>query len=260
MQRVLVAALTVAFLVACGGTSGTDGGTGGGSGGGATGGGSGGGATGGGSGGGATGGGSGGGATGGGSGGGATGGGGGSGMPLTINLNYQGQCPAINPQCGGDLVGRWFYTAACVDSSVLSGANQACSGVGGTISVTNITGTTRGEVTFTATNVTRVVSTNLTATINVPAACAVVGCPTIQTALDAIYDTVSCSAGGGGCNCTITHTTNISDGAAYTSSNGVISVGAGARTYAYCRTGNSLVYRETSTPMTEPGTLTLEKQ
>ncbi|MCC6335535.1 MAG: hypothetical protein IT380_16275 [Myxococcales bacterium] len=245
MQRVLVAAMAVAVLVACGGTSTSDGGTGGGSGGGGTGGGSGGGAAGGGSGGGATGGGT---------------GGGGTGMPLTINLSYQSQCPAINPQCGGDLVGRWFYTAACVDGSILGDLNSACTGGGATITVTNITGTTRGEVTFTSTNVSRSVNTNLVATLSVPAACAVVGCSTIQAALDALYDSVSCSSAGAGCTCTITHATSISDGAAYTSSNGVISVGGGARAYAYCRTGSSMVYRETSTPMTEPGTLTLEKQ
>lgn len=247
MQRILVAAMTVAFLVACGGTSTSDAGTGGGSGGGATGGGSGGGATGGGSGGGATGGGS--------------GGGGGSGMPLTINLNYQSQCPAINPQCGGDVVGRWFYTAACVDGAALSQVNQACTGLGGTVTVSNITGTTKGDVTFTANQVTRVITTNLTATVNVPAVCAVVGCPTIQSALDAIYDSVSCTGGAGGsCDCSITHASTINDAAAYTTSNGVISVNGGALTYAYCRTANSMVYRQTTMPMTEPGTLTLEKQ
>jgi hypothetical protein len=239
MQRILVAVVTTMVLLACGSMTGTDGGAGGGAGGG-----------------GATGGGAGGGATGGGS-----GGGGGSGTPLTINLSYQSQCPAINPQCGGDVVGRWFYTAACVDGSVLSQVSQACAGLGGTVTVTNITGTTRGDVTFTPTTVTRTVQTNLTATINVPAACAVVGCASIREALDNIYDSVTCMPSGDGCNCTISHATTVNDGAmAYTTANGVISVGGGARTYAYCRTGNSLVYRETSMPMMEPGTLTLEKQ
>jgi hypothetical protein len=245
MKRVLAAVVTTAFLAACGGTSpSNDGGTGGGTGGGATGGG--GGATGGGSGGG----------SGGGTGGGATGGGGGTAMPLTINLNYQSQCPGISPQCGGDVVGRWFYTAACVDGSVLSQALQSCP----TATVSNITGTTKGDITFSSTTVNRVVTTTINATLNVPTSCAVAGCGTIQTALGTIYDSVTCTANGTGCGCTITDTSSISDGAAYTTSNGVVSVNGGALTYAYCRTGNTMVYRQTSTPMSEPGTLTLEKQ
>lgn len=249
-KRILVAAATTVFLVACGGGPTT--GTGGGSGGGSSGGGSGGGT--------ATGGGSGGGTATGGGGGSATGGGGGSGTPIDITLNYQSMCPAINPQCGGDLVGRWFYTAACVDDSVLSQASQACAGVGGTITISNVTGTTRGEVTFTATTVAREITTTLTATAAVPAQCAVVGCATVQTALGQIYDTVSCAQAGTGCSCTITDTNVISDGSSYLAAGGVITVGGGARTYAYCRTGNALVYRETTTPMSEPGTLTMELQ
>jgi hypothetical protein len=258
MQRILVAAVTTALLMACGSgpTTGTGGGSGGGSGGGgsATGGGSGGGsATGGGSGGGsATGGGSGGGsATGGGS-----GGGGGSGTPLDITLNYQAQCPAVNPQCGGDLVGRWFYTAACVDNCLISPLQQSCPGA----TVSNVTGTTRGEVTFTNTTVSRNVTSTYTATVSVPAGCVAAGCALVEVALGQLYDTASCAQAGSGCSCSITDTFTVNDSTSYVAAGGVITVGGGTRTYAYCRTGNSLVYRETTMPMTEPGTLTLTLQ
>jgi hypothetical protein len=184
-------------------------------------------------------------------------------VPLDITLNYQSACPAINPRCGGDLVGRWFYTAACVDSSILSQLNQACAGLGGTISLSNVTGTTRGVVTFTNSTVSRDITTTLNATVNIPAQCAIVGCATVQTQLAQLYDSVSCTqAGNGGCDCSIQDTSIIRDSGTYTAAQGIITVTSGGttRTYDYCRTGTSLVYRETTTPAYELGTLTLELQ
>jgi hypothetical protein len=177
-------------------------------------------------------------------------------MPLTITISYQQQCPPVQPACGGDLDGRWFYTAACVDNSYFAQASQACPG----ITVNNITGTTRGEMNIAAGVIARNITTSITGTLSVPASCAIGGCATVQTALANSYNSATCTPSGGGCQCTVVRNNTITDSTSYVASGGTVTVGGGARTYAYCRTGNTVVYRETSTPMTEPGTITIERQ
>lgn len=229
----------------------------GGSGGGVTGGG--GGVTGGGTGGGGTGGGmTGGGTGGGGAGGGVTGGGtGGGGVPPSVNVTI-GSCSMVSP-CNGTLPGTWFYTAACTDDPLVD-----YRGICPTISTTTNNTTLSGRIDFTASSVTRSVTTTYSSVVNIPTSCNTLGCATIQSILPA---GTSCVAAGGGCDCTISGNSTFNETGTWTSANGVITVTTPTttRTFDSCVTvagTTTMQLREngTTVPATERGTTTLTKQ
>ena len=266
--------LNICSSIGSGGGSGGGGVTGGGSGGGVTGGGTGGGVTGGGTGGGVTGGGSGGGVTGGGTGGGVTGGGTGGGVtgggtgggvtgggtggtPPNVNVTI-GSCSMVSP-CTGALVGTWFYTAACTDDPLAD-----YRGVCPTISTTMNNTTLSGRVDFTASSVTRSITTTYSSVVNIPASCNTLGCATIQSILPA---GATCVAAGGGCDCTLSGNSTFNETGTWTSANGVITVTTPntTRTFNSCVTvagTTTMQLREngTTVPATERGTTTLTKQ
>ncbi|MEW5738592.1 MAG: hypothetical protein AB1938_06675 [Myxococcota bacterium] len=259
-----------------GGGGGSGGGGGGGVGGGAAGGGSGGGATGGGGGGavgggggGSVGGGSGGGGggpAGGGAGGGLGGGlgggvgggaGGGGGTVVTVTT---GNCGTVQA-CSGNLIGTWFYTQACADDP-LADYRQYCQ----TISTVSSNTTLSGEITFTNGTFTRRVTTNFTTTVNLPAACAALGCSAIESLLRNTVPTATCVAAGQGCNCTLTGSSTLNESGTYTVQGGVITTttsGGMGRRFDSCVSaspnGDVLKLRESTAAPVERGTTTLMK-
>lgn len=194
---------------------------------------------------------------------GTTGGGGGTGLtidagtPPTVTVS-SGSCQMVTP-CSGNLVGTWHYTGACVDDP-LSDVRTLCP----SISVVNSTSTLTGFAVFSATALTRQVSTTYTTTINLPASCAALGCATIESFLRASVPTATCTAAGAGCNCTLSGSSTLNETGSYTVSNGVVTetTGSTVRTFDACVTnGTSLRLRESSaTAGTERGTSTLTKQ
>ncbi len=130
-----------------------------------------------------------------------------------------------------------------------------------TSTINNLAGTLRGSVTFSPTIATRNVTSTVTGTLNVPAAClmGILTCPTIQTQLSALYPGASCQASGGGCSCNLTQNSAINDASAYTTSSSSLLVGAG--TYDYCvGPVTTMRYRRTGQASFEDGLMTLTKQ
>lgn len=242
-----VLVVSAVFVFSCGAPmNGPDGGSGGG-GGLATGGGNG------------SGGGTGGGATGGG--GGATGGGGGGSQcsAQQVNVTVSPTCSALPSPgaCGGALSGRYCYTAFCIDEArLLLPLQRACTGAGGAIAFTNTAGTVNGSVDFIAGNVTRSATLTITGTASVPAMCAPTGCSMVQQAFGAAGATATCTSSGGGCSCNYTAVVPTAASRAFTTSGGVLTVGA--NTYEYCA-GADLKYRETTMDGAEPGVATLTR-
>ena len=194
---------------------------------------------------------------GGGIGGGSGGGGGGGGTVVTVTT---GSCGMVTP-CPGNLVGTWFYTAACADDP-LADYRSLCPGIT-TVSSNSMLS---GQLDITATTVTRQVTTNYTTTINLPASCASLGCPTIESLLRQTVPTATCAVATSGCDCTLSGSSTLNETGTYTqAASGVVTVnGTTTRTFDACVTGSGLSQqlklRETSaTSATEKGTTTLMK-
>ncbi|MEW6435168.1 MAG: hypothetical protein AB1730_27015, partial [Myxococcota bacterium] len=201
--------------------------------------------------------------TGGGTGGGADGGTGGgtadAGGPPTVTVST-GNCGMVTP-CAGNLVGTWYYTAACADDP-LADFRSLCPGITSVSSNSQLS----GRVDFTATTVTRTVTTTYTSTVHLPASCASIGCAAIQSLLQNTAPGATCVAAGSGCNCTLSGSSTLNESGTWTESNGVITVTTSStrRTFDGCVTAgapDTLQLRETSTTSnTEKGTTTLTRQ
>lgn len=172
-------------------------------------------------------------------------------------------CPALTA-CGGDVVGSWEYTSGCVSSDTLFGsARTLCP----SLTLTNLTGDSRGSVVFNATNVTRAITTNLSGTANIPAACNITGnCMQVQTALGNAFKTVTCTAAAGGCTCDFTYQAATTGSVPYTKGTNQFTTEMGtgnAKTYDYCISGatnNIFTYRELGTNPRDPGNFVMGKK
>jgi hypothetical protein len=209
-------------------------------------------ATGGATGGGATGGGTGGGATGGGTGGGSTD----AGMPPTFNLTFAASCGS-QPTCGGNPVGTWFYTAGCIEDAAFSQIQQLCAGA----TISNKMGTASGSLVFTPTTVTRSITGSVTFSMHATDAFCIQSCPNLPSFLATYGVSGTCTGTATACDCTWTAPFGSSGTDSYTASNGVITLTSGnPRTFAYCVTGGTMQYTETTLNATEPGLYTLALQ
>lgn len=164
-----------------------------------------------------------------------------------------GSCSAFTP-CGGDVTGVWTYTTACADSTAFQGAvQQACA-----TATTTEHGVVSGTLTFSGGRVQRSGTYVVTADIHVPSNCVVVSCAVVQGLLATSLSGVTCSDGAAGsCDCIASRTGGSIASQAYTASGTTITLADG-RTFDYCVTGTTLVYRET-TANAEPGTYTLSR-
>jgi hypothetical protein len=173
-------------------------------------------------------------------------------MPAVITLAFMPMCQTLTA-CGGDVTGSWEYTSGCVSTDPLF--KQVCS----TLTLSNLTGDSRGSVVFTATNVTRAITTNLAGTANIPVACTFgQSCTTVQAAVANAFKTVTCTAAASGCTCNFTYQAVTSDSVPYTKGTNQFTTEPGtgnAKTYDYCIAGVTPVftYRELGTTPRDPG-------
>lgn len=94
------------------------------------------------------------------------------GTAQVITLTFPATCAAFTA-CGGPTLGNYFYTAGCLDDAefqpLIDSANKLC-GAGST-TVSNKAGTIQGGLTFSATQVARVVSGSLSFNLNLGGGC-----------------------------------------------------------------------------------------
>lgn len=198
-----------------------------------------------------------------------------AGMPPSVAISFAQNCNAVQP-CGGALPGLWHYQSFCVEDSIFSRLVNLCGGASQT-SILNRTGTARGAVFFTPTqmgrSVTGVVDFSLS---TVSSTCVngfmgIGGCTQLPAvaAQAGVSGTCSLSFPDGGpstttCTCQLTFPFNDQATEDYTSAGNVITTPRG-RTFEYCVQGQTMTYEET-TPASvmgiarDPGVSTLGKQ
>lgn len=149
------------------------------------------------------------------------------------------------PGCGNDPTGTWVYRSAC---GLTSGAElqQLCAGVDIQATSHQVT----GSLVLTATNYTLDTTDVTDITAGVPSSCSapVGGCPGVQAALRANFNSATCTAAAAGCTCMINATLSASETGTYTTAAGVLTTtpsgGGPAGRYNYCVEGGVLHYRE----------------
>lgn len=145
--------------------------------------------------------------------------------------------------CGGDPVGTWTYVAGCADVvDAFDDLQQACPGA----QITPTARTTGGTLTFLAAGTfTRSVQDTVAADFVIPPQCVIGGCGTIETVIETGGGQATCTASGGGCNCTASVVVNTNDSGSYATANGQITAtpnGGQAGAYHYCVEGSVLRY------------------
>jgi hypothetical protein len=183
-----------------------------------------------------------------------------AGTPTSVSVTT-GSCAMVTP-CAGALEGTWFITAACADDP-LADFRQACSSV---TTVSN-TSTLTGRLDFVGAQFNREVATTYATTVNLPAACASLGCSTVQSILRTTVPTATCTTAGSGrtgCDCSLSGSATFSERGTWTSTGGVVTLISPnkTRTFDTCEAAASLKMRETTSGLTgtERGTTTLTKQ
>lgn len=210
-----------------------------------------------------------------GGGGGGDGGGGGfdagggkdAGLPAAADIQFD-NCPAFSAS-GGDPVGTWDYTGACVDTSMLADFGAACQGAEKP-TVKSAKGKVQGRVVFTATQVARNVVTTTNAVVTVAKTCFPAmfqsqPCSTLGQLLASQVPGASCADGADvdHCDCNITITGGQSGTNGYTKSATQLTLDNGS-VYDFSVTGKTLQYKQTTPAMgmqPEPGisTATMEQ-
>jgi hypothetical protein len=169
------------------------------------------------------------------------GGGGTDGGPTGIPVELTETCPKFTA-CGGDLEGVWAYSGACVtvaDAEAMFAA--ACP----TADILMGSGTVDGTVTFSATMISREVTTTLDVTVNVPTECTMgFGCLLVGPVIEsmAMLDDVTCvdaASGRSGCDCRILNSAPVSENDAYTTIGGnTFENSRTMRRWEYCNDGS----------------------
>ncbi len=172
---------------------------------------------------------------------------------VTGTISFPDQCSALQA-CGGDVVGTWDYTAGCVENP-FTGLKSACPA----LTVTGLTGTAHGTLTFTATTVARNASATVAATISVPSSCAqpMGGCAGVQKQLTDAGLVATC-AGAGDCSCSVSRSDSMDDSNGYTASGTTITLSTGDK-YEYCVSSGMLGYKAVN-QQKESGQFDLKKR
>jgi hypothetical protein len=165
-------------------------------------------------------------------------------------------------RCGGDLVGSWMVTDACL--TLTRDLNSACTGASAVTSVTMFTGTAAytADLTYSRTSVSGATTHYIYPWVCLNGAtCRQFGNTLMQVGM---YDSVTCmTLDSGGCSCdasvlaassTVTGTYTISDGVLATTHDGVTD------TVDYCVDGGLMQQLPTVTDGIIAGSITLVKQ
>jgi hypothetical protein len=169
-------------------------------------------------------------------------------------------------RCAGNLQGTWFYTQACGDDP-LADFRQLCSSV----TLVSSNSTLAGRVDFAGANVARQVTTSFNTTVNLPTACASIGCSSIQSLLRQSVPTATCTSAASprtGCDCTVTGTGSLDESGTFTNDGGMLTIVTPnkTRTFDTCvvvsGSGATMQVRETTSGLsgTERGTSGLTRQ
>ena len=176
------------------------------------------------------------------------------GDPTPISIDFSGKCPAFAACGGSGVVGAWDYTGVCLDDP-FTAVKQQCPST----TVKNLVGTVRGRVTFTAQTVNRVSKVDFSATLNLPASCTAGQCSAIEGSLKGAFDSATCVAAAGGCDCTISssQTRGQTDGYSVQGTQIVISDGG---KYDFCMSGSKMSYQPSGTSNDPKGFYELTKK
>lgn len=198
-----------------------------------------------------------------------------AGMPASVPMTFAANCNATQP-CGGALPGLWHYQSICVEDSIFSRLQNFCGGAAQT-QVLDRSGTARGAVFFTATEMARSVAGRVDFALSTTNGTCVNGfmglggCTNLPSLLAqaGVQGTCALELPDGGasastCTCRLSFAFNDQATDTYTVAGNVITTG-GNRTFEYCVAGTSMTYEET-TPASvmniarDPGVSTLSKQ
>jgi hypothetical protein len=179
---------------------------------------------------------------------------GGSEPPL-VTIEFSDHCAPLAP-CEGDPTGTWIYESACVDPANLwPGIRDFCPQA----TISDLEGTLSGTLTVGSTEVVSRLSSSISGTISLPAACLTHGadCSYIRDALvELTHASVYC-AGSSACECSLS-------GAPPWPMSGELDVSgstfiAGQRTYDYCLAEGTLTLQETTSDDPDPASYTLRR-
>jgi len=190
-----------------------------------------------------------------------------AGLPPAADIQFD-NCPAFSAM-GGDPVGTWDYTGACVDTTQLASAfANACQGAEKP-TVKSAKGTVQGRIIFTATDVARNVATTTNAVVTVAKTCFPAmfqgqPCSTLGTLLASQVPGASCADGADvdHCDCNITIKGGQSGTNKYTKSATQLTLDDGS-VYDFTASGKTLQYQQTTAAMggqVEPGVSTATQE
>ncbi len=182
-----------------------------------------------------------------------------AGLPAAVDIQFD-NCPAFTPS-GGDPVGAWDYTGACVDTAMLADLGAGCMGPDKP-TIKSAKGKVQGRIVFTATEVARNVVTKTDAVVTVaktcfPAQFQAQSCASLGTLLASQVPGASCVDGAdvAHCDCNITITGGQSGTNKYTKSATQLTLDDGS-IYDFSVKAKTLQYTQTTAAMgmgKEPG-------
>jgi hypothetical protein len=176
-------------------------------------------------------------------------------VPITVLTAAGAMCDPLVP-CGGDVVGTWDVTGACIEVPVPMDLMR-CPGA-----TVMASGRARGRVTFDTSVATRVAQYEVTADVFIPGLCAafVGGCSMIEAQLRMATPDARCvTRASGDCDCAIRTLQSIDDTDVYTLEGNQIVSSTSGRRWSYCITDGSMRYQQTGGD-DEPGIVELGRR
>jgi len=159
------------------------------------------------------------------------------GDPAPISIDFSGKCAAFAACGGAGLVGAWDYTGVCLDDP-FAGVKQQCPST----TVKDLKGTVRGRVTFTAVTVQRSSKVDFSATLSLPASCTAGQCAAVEKGLKGGFDSATCTAAAGGCDCTVSSSSSTSQTDGYSVQGTQVVIADGGK-YDFCMNGGKMSYQ-----------------
>ncbi len=189
-----------------------------------------------------------------------------AGLPPAVDIQFD-NCPAFSAM-GGDPIGTWDYTAACIDTTMLTSLASACMGAEKP-TIKSAKGKVQGRVIFTATQVARnvVTTSNLVLTVArtcFPAQFQAQPCAALGQLLATQLPGASCADGADvdHCDCSVTITGGQAGMNNYTKSATQLTLDDGS-VYDFTADTKTLQYQQTTPAMggqPEPGISTATKE
>lgn len=179
----------------------------------------------------------------------------GAGDPKIVDITFADKCPDV-AACGGDVVGSWDLSDACVEG-VWDEARKACP----TLGVKKQSGTVQGRIVFGPNSLSRAVKFSFSATLSFPPAClGNASCSQVQGILLKSFNSATCTTATSGCDCDVGSTSTTTGSGESYSIQGNQLVGGNGNHFDYCVKGSSMTYRWASGPNPERSSYGLTKK